>query len=67
MKNLKPGKTNAEERMNFVDYWAEYVRTHSDEEWSRQQKVLIDSQLKHAREHPLSAQDYLKMKKELRK
>ena len=42
---MKPGKTNKEDRLNFVDYWAEYVRTHSDEEWSRQQNVLIDSQI----------------------
>ena len=45
MKKLKPGKTNREERMNFVNYWAEYVKTHSDEDWSKQQKKLIDSQL----------------------
>ena len=67
MKRLKPGKTNAEERMNFVEYWAEYVRTHPDEEWSRQQKMLIDSQLQNARKSSLSAKEYLKMKGELRK
>ena len=37
---------NKEERMRFVELWAEYVRTHSDMEWSRQQKVVVDSQLK---------------------
>jgi len=40
---LKPGKTNKEERTNFVEFWAEYIRTHSDKEWSKQQKFLIDS------------------------
>lgn len=45
MKKLKPGKNNEEDRMNFVRYWAEYVRTHDDEDWSKQQKVIIDSQL----------------------
>ena len=64
MNKLKPGKTNAEERMNFVEYWAEYVRTHPDEDWSKQQKVLIDSQLQHARQSSLSAKEYLKMKGE---
>lgn len=34
------------ERMKFVDLWADYVRTHSDKEWSRQQKVIVDSQLR---------------------
>jgi len=42
---LKPGRDNREERINFVKYWAEYVRTHSDEEWSRQQNIIINSQL----------------------
>jgi len=37
---------NKKERMKFVELWAEYVRTHSDEEWSRQQKIVVDSQLK---------------------
>ncbi len=42
---MKPGKTNKEDRMNFIKYWAEYIRTHSDKEWSSQQKVLIDAQI----------------------
>jgi len=37
---------NREERLKFVELWAEYVRTHSDREWSRQQKIVVDSQLK---------------------
>lgn len=49
MKKLKPGKSNEEDRMNFVKYWAEYVRTHDDEDWSKQQKILIDSQIENAR------------------
>ena len=43
---LKPGKTNKEDRENFVKYWAAYVRTHANEDWSRQQNILIDAQLK---------------------
>jgi len=37
---------NARERLEFIDFWANYVGTHSDEEWSRQQNILIDSQIK---------------------
>jgi len=37
---------NRKERMKFVELWAEYVRTHSDREWSKQQKIVVDSQLK---------------------
>ena len=47
---MKPGKTNKEDRLNFIEFWADYIRTHTDEEWSRQQNVLIDSVIKSARE-----------------
>ena len=63
MKKLKPGKNNKEDRMNFVKYWAEYVRTHPDEDWSKQQKLLINSQMKNARSSPLSVKSYLNLKK----
>jgi hypothetical protein len=43
-------KKNFEERLKFIDFWANYVKTHSDKEWSSQQKVLIDSQIKSANE-----------------
>lgn len=43
---LKPGKNNKEERLNFVKFWANYVKTHSDEGWSEQQNILINSQIK---------------------
>lgn len=67
MKRFKPGKTDKEDRMNFVVYWAEYVRTHPDEDWSRQQKVLIDSQLQSARQFPWTPEAYLRMKGEKRR
>ncbi|MFH0929076.1 MAG: hypothetical protein V1818_01820 [Candidatus Aenigmatarchaeota archaeon] len=37
---------NSEQRMRFVEKWADYVRTHPDTDWSMQQKVVVDSQLK---------------------
>jgi hypothetical protein len=43
-------RQNVEERRAFIKRWAEYVRTHDDEEWSRQQNTLIDSQLETANE-----------------
>lgn len=42
---MKPGKDNDEDRLNFVKYWANYVKTHSDKDWSKQQNVVIDSQI----------------------
>ena len=43
-------RQNAEQRRAFIRRWTEYVRTHDDEEWSRQQNKLIDSQLQTANE-----------------
>ena len=38
-------RQNAEQRRAFIRRCAEYVRTHDDGEWSRQQNKLINSQL----------------------
>jgi hypothetical protein len=53
---------NKEDRMEFISLWANYVRTHPDKDWSRQQKILIDSQMK--RKHNITRQEYLKIKGE---
>lgn len=34
---------NFQQRLWFVRYWANYVRTHSNADWSKQQKNMIDS------------------------
>ncbi len=52
---------NNRERLEFVDLWSEYVKTHSDREWSRQQNVIINSGLRSA---DMSKGAYLKMKAE---
>lgn len=44
-KKLVPGKNNKEDRINFVKFWAEYVKTHKDEEWSEQQNIIINGQI----------------------
>ena len=36
-------RRNTEQRRAMIKRWAEYVRTHNDKEWSRQQNRLIDS------------------------
>ncbi len=43
-------RRNIEQRRAFIKRWAEYVRTHDDAEWSRQQNTLINSQLESANE-----------------
>ena len=42
-------RRNKEERLKFIDQWVEYMKKVSDREWSRQQKILIDSQIINAR------------------
>lgn len=46
---MKPGRNNREDRLNFVKFWADFIRAHKDEEWSKQQKMLIDSQISEAK------------------
>lgn len=41
-------RQNTEHRRAMIKRWAAYVRTHDDEEWSRQQNTLINSQLQSA-------------------
>mgnify|MGYP001608159987 CR=1 FL=1 len=57
-------KVNDEDRMWFVEYWANYVRTHSDKEWSRQQNILINSLMQNAKNSKLTKEQYLRIKGE---
>lgn len=59
-------KTNNEDRMWFVEYWANYVRTHPDKEWSRQQNVLINSLMQNAKNSKLTPKEYLGINGEMR-
>ncbi|MBS3150949.1 hypothetical protein J4443_01040 [Candidatus Woesearchaeota archaeon] len=65
MQNLKPEKDNKKGRMSFVEYWADFVKNNPDRVWSRQQKLLINSQIKNAQNFRLSKKDYLELKKEI--
>jgi len=58
-------RLNDKDRMWFVKFWAKYVRTHPDKEWSRQQNIIINSQIKNARSIRLSPKQYLKIKGEI--
>jgi hypothetical protein len=52
---------NNKENTRFVHKWAEYVRTHSDEDWSKQQNVIINSALRTAN---MTREQFFKMKGE---
>ncbi len=56
MAERKRDKNN-EDRMWFVEYWVNYMKTHDD--WSRQQNRLINAQLKTAMKNK---ELYLKIK-----
>ncbi len=51
--------------MNFVEYWAEYVKTHPSSDWSRQQNIIINSQIQSARAAKLTPRQYLEIKGEI--
>lgn len=40
---------NRRERLRQIREWAEYVRTHPDDDWGEQVNQLVDSQLQSAR------------------
>ena len=52
---MKPGKNNREDRLNFIEFWANYIKTHKDEVWSKQQNFLINSQIKNARDFSINS------------
>ena len=41
---------NQRERREFIKQWAEYVRTHPDDDWGAQVNTLVDAQLESARQ-----------------
>jgi hypothetical protein len=41
----KERQSNFKERIWFVKYWAEYIKTHDDNEWGEQLALLINSQM----------------------
>ena len=49
-------RDNNKQRMDFVEKWANYVVAHSDKEWSKNQAMLIDSQINNARHIKLTKQ-----------
>ena len=50
---------NFKQRIEFVRYWADYVKTHPNKVWSKQQNRIINSVLRSADQNPKT---YLKIK-----
>lgn len=64
MAKLKVSSDNRKSRLFFVEYWAKYIKEHTDQEWGEQQKMLINSQMLNAKHYPFDAKKYLGMKGE---
>lgn len=64
MAKLKVSQDNRKSRLFFVEYWAQYMKEHSDQEWGEQQNIIINSQMQGAKHYPFSAKRYLEMKGE---
>lgn len=52
-------KKEKEERLKFVRFWANYIKSHPNKVWSKQQVVLINSVMKTSNKDPKL---YLKVK-----
>ncbi len=64
MDKLKVSQDNRKSRLFFVEYWARYIKEHTDQVWGEQQRMLIDPQMQNAKNYPFSAKKYLEMKGE---
>jgi hypothetical protein len=41
----KEKKFNLKEKLKFIRYWVEYIKSHKGSEWSQQQNIIINSQI----------------------
>lgn len=55
-------KRNFEERLRFIEFWANYIKEHSDREWSKQQSLLIDGQYSMSKRFQDNFQEYNRKK-----
>lgn len=54
-------RENQKNNLRFIDVWVSYIRTHSDQEWSKQQNVIINSSLRSA---SITREEFFDMKRE---
>ena len=55
---------NLLQRLEFVRFYARWVKSVPNEVWSEQQAVIINSMVKNARNFMMSVEEYLELKKE---
>ena len=67
MESLKSSSDNKQARLLFVDFWANFIRTHPDEEWGWEHTNFINSLMHSAKHYPLTAKQYLEIKEEVKR
>lgn len=45
----KEKKENLKERLQFIKFWTDYIKSHSDQDWSRLQNKIINSQINNSK------------------
>lgn len=53
-------KQNMKERLEFLHFYSQWVKSVPNEVWSKQQTELIDSLFDNAKNFPLTPEKYLK-------
>ncbi|MCD6574007.1 MAG: hypothetical protein J7K95_07955 [Thermoplasmata archaeon] len=52
---------NLKERLEFIHYYAEWVKRVPNEIWSKQQAMLINSFMQNCKNFKMDSKEYLKM------
>ena len=60
MESMFDKKQNLEERLKFLRFYIQWVKSVPNEVWSKQQAEFIDSLFDNAKNFPLDAKQYLK-------
>ncbi len=60
MESMFDKKKNLEERLKFVRFYSQWVKSVPNEVWSKQQKEFIDSLFENARNFSMDAKKYLR-------
>jgi len=64
MELLFDKEKNRKERIYFIHYYANWVKSVPNRVWSKHQAVLIDSFIENSRNLGISSEEYLKMMKQ---
>ncbi len=60
MESMFDKKQNLTERLKFLHFYTQWVKSVPNEIWSKQQAEFIDSLFENAKNFPLDAKKYLK-------